>query len=64
MTFTIDLGWWLIPIAVTVMSYLFAISKFSKGGGDYSFPEVWNGILLLLATIPALLAWLIWALAN
>ncbi len=62
MTFTIEFGWWLLPLAVTVVSYGGAISKLSFGGGDYSFPEVGNAILLLVATIPALAAWLIWAL--
>ncbi|NTJ63525.1 hypothetical protein G6M50_38155 [Agrobacterium rhizogenes] len=62
MTFTVSFGWWLLPLAVTIICYGIAISKFSRGGGDYSFPEVWNGILLLLATIPALIAWLLWAL--
>jgi len=62
MTFTIEFGWWLLPLAVTVVSYGVAISKFSYGGGDYSFPEVGNTILLIVATIPALTAWLIWAL--
>jgi len=64
MDITITFGWWLLPLAVTVLSYGVAISKFSYGGGDYSFPEVGNAILLIVATIPALLAWLIWALLT
>jgi len=62
MTFTITFGWWLLPLAVTVLSYGYAVSKFTSGGGDYSFSEVWNGFLLIIAAIPALVAWLIWAL--
>ena len=65
MTITIGFGWWLLPMAVTIIAYGFAISKFSRGGGgDYSFPELWNGILLIIVTIPVLIAWLIWALAT
>lgn len=62
MTFTIELGWWLIPLVVTVTFYGIAISRFEHGGGDYSFPEIANLFRLLLATIPILIAWLIWAL--
>lgn len=56
------LGWWLLPLAVTVLSYGYAVSKFTSGRGEYSFPDVWNGFLLIIATIPALIAWIIWAL--
>ncbi len=62
MAMTITFGWWLIPLALTLLFFSIAICKFERGRGDYSFPEVWNGILLLIAAIPSLIAWLLWAL--
>lgn len=62
MDLTITLGWWAVPAAFTVACYAYAISKFQYGGGDYSFPEAWNFIRLIIAAIPVLVAWLIWAL--
>ena len=49
-------------MSLTVAFYALAIRNFSHGRGDYSFPEVWNAILLLVATVPSLIVWLIWAL--
>ena len=62
MDITITFGWWLVPAIATLASYGVAVSKFMYGGGDYSFLEFGNAILLLVATIPALLARLIWVL--
>lgn len=62
MSYTITFGWWAIPAVLTLVFFTVAISKFSGSRGDYSFPEVWNGLMLLLALVPSLVVWLIWAL--
>lgn len=64
MDLTITLGWWLMPLAVTAVCFGLAVANFSHSRGDYSFPEVYNAMLLLVATIPVLVAWLIWALIG
>lgn len=64
MDMTITLGWWIIPLMVTIALYAYAWTTFEYGGGDYSFSGVFNGIKLMLATVPALSVWLVWALLT
>ena len=67
MTIHIVPGWWLIPLAITIVAYGLAWREDRRQpnqGGDYSFPGVASTILYLIATIPVLFAWLIWALLT
>jgi hypothetical protein len=59
---TLTLGWWILPLMLSIAFYAIAVSKFSRDSGDYSFAAVWNLILVLVATIPTLIVWLVWAL--
>lgn len=60
MTMTISFGWWLLPAAVTVASYLWAWLT-TRG----SRPSFGDAVVALIyygaATIASLIAWLIWA---
>lgn len=63
MVFTVQLGWWLIPAAITAASLGWAYWAMSPDrGGDYNFTGLFNAMLWLISLVPALTAWLIWAL--
>ena len=67
MTFTIEFGWWLAPLAVTLATFIAAtwMNRDICGGGDYSFSGFWAGInYLIFWIIPSLIAWLVWALLR
>lgn len=64
MTFTLAFGWWMLPLVISVAIYGYAVSTFQRGGGDYSFPELFNLIRLIIATVPVLAVWLVWALLR
>lgn len=62
MTFTISLGWWLLPLAITIIAF---------GGAAWLAadvrPTAWLDLSALavavyygIATIVSLVAWLIW----
>lgn len=69
MEFQFTIGWWMIPVAMTVVSLSWAIpmrkderpdgSMFS--GFSYAFG---GGFRILFAVIISLVAWLIWALLT
>lgn len=66
MTVEISFGWWIAPVAVTALAFLWAYLKQDRStGGDYAEAGriVFNIALYLIATIPALIAWLVWSLA-
>lgn len=63
MTMTVSFGWWLLPAAVTIASYLWA--WLSNRGSRPSFgDDVIALILYGAATIASLVAWLIWAVLT
>lgn len=66
MTINIALGWWIAPATFTALAFLWAYlkqdRKVSVGLGD-PVRLIGNLFLYLIATIPALIAWLIWSLA-
>jgi hypothetical protein len=66
MSITIQFGWWLLPLAVTVCSYgrAFWLLPDELGGGDYAATgKALCGLVYLgAATIISLIAWLVWAL--
>lgn len=66
MTINFALGWWVAPAAVTALVFLWAYLKQDRqvcGGLGEPARLVGNLFLYLIATIPALVAWLIWSLA-
>lgn len=73
MTFTIEFGTWLIPTAITFISYGMAF-WFTPNSGPGSNPytmglaPLMDGLAALLyfgvATIVSLIAWLVYALAT
>lgn len=63
MSFTIELGWWLAPFAVTIAFFIWA----GVNTRPTANPSYADGIIGLLfygaASIASLVAWLVWALA-
>lgn len=69
MTLSTQLGWWLVPFAVTVLSITFVSRRLDKRDPKgYGQDPIGTAIILLLvfgcAAIVSLAAWLIWALMN
>jgi len=66
MTITIHPGWWLLPLAFTLIAFGWArwCMRDSRGGGDYSFGAIADAFVVMLAAIPSLLAWLLWAILT
>lgn len=63
MDFTIEIGWWAVPVFITIMAFTVAGFKFIPAG-TYGAGSIWNAILVLLASVASLIAWLIYALAT
>lgn len=65
---TINIGWWLIPLLVTVVSFTVAVRKAPQDQRGGYVPDVISPMLgaalLLIAAIVSLFAWLIWALVS
>ncbi len=69
MSFTVSLGVWLVPLAITLVSFAWAIPMRENerpGGGIMSGFGYAIGALLrcLFAACCSLFAWLIWALST
>jgi hypothetical protein len=74
MSFSISLGWWLLPAVITAIAFAWAGAlgrrqcSSSPKGGDYNFSTLFDGIfcgfVLLVATVVSLIAWLVYALAT
>ena len=63
MTFSITLGWWVLPLIVTIASSTWALwDRPSERGGF--IPSPMPLIRLAGALIVSLIAWLIWALVR
>lgn len=67
MTFTIEWGWWLAPLAVTVATFAI-VMRMNRGwryGGDYSFGGIFAAFnCAAFWIVPSLAAWLAWALLK
>jgi hypothetical protein len=66
MTFTITAGWWLVPLAATIVSWF--ICWMTTRDKDNDLLGV-NGLFTLITylvfcVVPSLIAWLIWALTR
>lgn len=65
MDISITLGWWALPLAITLVSLSWAVFTPAKPmRGDYSFPDPMPAIRFAGALILSLAAWLIWALLT
>ena len=66
MSIEITLGWWLIPFAVTLISFVWLTRsdfwKDNDGGGDYSLAGIAPLIGILFWAMPNISMWFIWAL--
>lgn len=59
---TIIIGWWAIPAIITVFSFGWV---FATGANDTSLGgAIASSIMLLIACIISLIAWLIWAVLT
>ena len=56
---SIILGWWILPLLVTIGSFGWAFNFTSQG--DY---DPGPTLAFFFAFIPTLAAWLVWALLN
>lgn len=69
MTFTISFGWWLLPLAVTIIAFSICwwVEGYDRRRGYYSRSPM-EGIVSLVVWSPgiivSLIAWLIWALLT
>jgi hypothetical protein len=67
MEVTINAGWWILPMAVTVIAFSLSVfvSRDDGSHGDYSaIAGAFVSLVLFgAATTVSLIAWLIWALA-
>lgn len=62
MSYTITMGWWVVPSIITIMSLGAAAFMSSDMGNDqYGAGAVIAFVFYLIAGIVSLLAWLIWA---
>lgn len=69
MTLSLTIGWWIVPVVITLVSYLVAYLATPSRTCSYDwygFGTLFDGIIilfgLLAATIVSLVAWLVWAL--
>lgn len=67
MNITIELGWWLLPFAFTVASFLCAVAINRNGRSSGSWSAGIDGMFslmsyLLMCVVPSLVAWLVWSI--
>lgn len=59
---TIIIGWWAIPVIITALSFGWV---FATGANDLSLGgAITSAVMLLIACIVSLIAWLIWAVLT
>lgn len=60
---TVTVGAWIIPLFITIGSFVLAGTSVPKRSGDYDFGSGLVGLIYLAgAAIVSLISWLIWAL--
>lgn len=60
---TIHIGWWIIPLLITVSAFIAAIIPVGNEGGYSGIGSGMVGCFFLaLAAVVSLVAWLVWAL--
>lgn len=63
MSVTISIGWWLLPLAATIMAFGWVHWIDRRSGPSYG-ADIGGFILVSLATIISLIAWLVWAVLT
>lgn len=64
MTITLLPGWWLLPLAVTVVAFVWACRTGNESGGSYGAGHIYNLMIYLIAAFSSVVAWLIWSLLR
>lgn len=66
MTFTIEIGWWLAPLTITIAAFVCArIATPPSHAGYYGYGNAIAGLFTYgAALIVSLIAWLIWAVLT
>lgn len=66
MTFVIEIGWWLIPLAISILAFLWAVVATPRSNpGYYGYGSAIAGLFTYVpALIVSLIAWLIWAVLT
>ena len=68
MTFTIELGWWIAPAAVTLAAFLLAGLASPKSRSQMGYGSVGDAIVGVficgVALIVSLVAWFVWAVLT
>lgn len=63
MTFTIEFGWWLLPLGITIMLFAIAVLLSRSNEPDqYGAAAVLSLVIYMAAAIGSLFIWLAWAL--
>lgn len=65
MTISLSLGWWLAPLAVTIIAFAWHFLLWANQPPPSGYGAIGDGIAatasFLLALVVSLVAWLIWA---
>lgn len=64
MTFTIEIGWFLAPLAITIVAFVWAGIATPPNDGNYFGNAVAGLFTYGAALIVSLIAWLIWAVLT
>lgn len=65
MTFTIAIGWWLVPTLLSAAAFLSAwLANKDKDPGTYGAGAILDLAVYLAAAVVSLLSWLVWALLR
>lgn len=64
MTIDITFGWWLLPLVATVGAFIWAHVTANAKPGMYGGGAMFNLVIWLMALVPVLAVWLIWALLT
>jgi len=67
MNITIEWGWWLLPFAITVSTFIAARTvnkRAGDGGGWFGGVNALFSFLnyLVMCVVPSLVAWLVWSI--
>lgn len=64
MTIQVTAGWWLLPLAITVIAFVWAMRTSTDDLRTFGSGALFNLVVWLSAIVPCLLAWLIWAVLT
>jgi len=64
MTIEVTAGWWLLPLAVTIVAAIWAMKVDTDEAGAYGGGALHNLMVYMAAAIVTLVAWLVWAVLT